>query len=137
MRLAAAVIPTIGPLVIGVRVTSLRSCARSYPSSQRSRTVRTLMRRFLVDQLVDILAQPSAKVFDVEPSYRPRRAIMSVRVKAEVRRTRIFPRDDVILAGGDHPAAARTLVDDDGRLGHRHHCFTYGHQACAARAVVG
>ena len=90
-----------------------------------------------MDQLVDIVAQAAAKVFDVEPSYRPRRTIMSVHVKAEVRRIRILPRRDVILAGGNHPAAARTLVDDDGRLGHRHHSFTYRRGVCAARAVVG
>ena len=90
-----------------------------------------------MDQLVDIVAQAAPKVFNVEPSYRPRRTIMSVHVKAEVRCTRILSRRDVILAGGNHPAAARTLVDDDGRLGHRHHSFTYRHGVCAAPSGCG
>ena len=39
----------------------------------------------------------------------------------------MFPRDDVVLAGFNGLAAARTRIDDGGRLGHRHHLFTHWH----------
>ena len=84
--------------------------------------MRDLPQRF-VYQLVDVVAHATPEVFDVEPTYRPGRPLMPRHVQAEIGRQRILPRDDVILAGSNDPAAARTLVDDDGRLGHRHQSF--------------
>ena len=75
----------------------------------------------IVDQFVDGVAYATTEVFDVEPPYRPDCLLVPLHVQAEVRRNLVLPCDDVVLAGFDGTAAARTLVDDDGRLGHRHH----------------
>jgi hypothetical protein len=108
----------------GRRVRKTVTSSRGWVGYPDAVTPARLQRRFM-DQLVDVLARATTEVFDVEPPYRPDRLLVPLHVQAEVRRKRILPRDDVVLAGFDDLAAARTLVDDGGRLGHRHQSSTH------------
>jgi hypothetical protein len=85
-----------------------------------------------VDEFVEVVAKPSAKVLDVEASFCATLEIVGPHVQTEARLKLILPSDYVSLAAFNGLAAAGALVDDDLLLGHRHHPFTCRNTARAS-----
>ena len=80
-------------------------------------------------RVLDGVTDVPPKTFDVEVSGCPGCHIVPRHVQAEVGRCLVLTGSHIVLAGFDGLAASGALVDDDGRLGHRHHSLTHLHAA--------